>query len=49
VPYSCIQSGGKWLCVKADNHDKVFGKHDSKGECEAQLRALYASENKKGK
>lgn len=50
MPWECVQLGGKWKCVKkgADPSvsDNVRGSHDTKGECEAQKRALYASYEK---
>lgn len=47
MPWKCIQSGGKWKCVKADDPSKVVGTHDTKAGCVAQMRALYANEKEK--
>lgn len=47
-PYDvrCIQQGGKWKCVSVDG-GKVHGTFDSKGACEAQMRAIYANDPSK--
>jgi hypothetical protein len=37
------QRGGKWVVYDTDGH--VYGRHPSKGEAEAQLRALYANKD----
>jgi len=49
-PYDikCIQKGGKWECVTVGS-GKVHGRFDSKAQCEAQMRAIYANDpSKKG-
>lgn len=50
-PYDvrCVQKKGKWVCEsgpKSDNPGKVHGTFDSKGACEAQMRAIYANQPK---
>ena len=42
MPFKCEQRSGKWVCFNTESGD-VKGKHDTKGECEAQKRALYAN------
>lgn len=46
MPYKCIQEGGNWKCVSEDT-GRVHGTHHTKGECQAQLRALYKNANPK--
>jgi hypothetical protein len=54
-PYDvkCVQRGSKWVCITAsgDKKGNVHGTFDSKGACEAQMRAIYANDpsKKKGK
>lgn len=43
MPYVCTSVGRKWELRKADG-SKTFGTHSTKGECNRQLRALYAQE-----
>jgi hypothetical protein len=42
MPFKCIQKGGKWVCISEDT-GKEHGRHDTKGDCEAQRRAISAS------
>jgi hypothetical protein len=51
MPYSVIKAGNKcpaskpWACIKSSD-GKVLGCHESKAKAQAQMRALYAAENK---
>jgi len=42
MPWEIKRRDGKYVVVKKGS-DKVVGRHSTKGEAEAQLRALYAN------
>ena len=44
MPYSVKKDGSQWKVVK-DEDGKVMGTHGTKKEAQAQVRAIYASEN----
>ena len=51
MPWHIEKSGDKYNVVKGHSNTtggRKFGSHDSKAKAAAQLRALYASESKKG-
>ena len=45
MPYTVVKRGNQWVTQKADG-SKVFGRHGTKQEAQAQQRALYAAEKK---
>ena len=50
MPYKVIHEGDKWLVHKMDDEGhpmgKPMGEHDTEDEAQAQMRALYANEDK---
>ena len=46
MPWEVVKKGSKWAVVK-ESSGKVVGTHPTKAAAMRQLRALYASENKK--
>ena len=47
MPWSVKKKGGKFVVAKNEN-GKIVGTHDTRQKAEAQVRALYANEDKKG-
>lgn len=48
MPWRIRRSGNKWQVVNQDT-GRVMGEHDTKAKAMAQLRALYANYEGKGK
>lgn len=48
MPWEIKKRGSEWVVVKKGT-TKVYGAHDTRQEAVAQLRALYASEAKRGR
>lgn len=46
MPYEVVRLLGKWVVRKEDDHNRVFGRHATRADALAQLRALYANEKK---
>lgn len=46
MPWRVQKKDGKYMVVKKDN-GKIVGTHDTQKKAEAQVRALYANEDKK--
>jgi len=42
MPFQCVQKHGKWVCENSETHES-HGRHDTKAQCQAQMRALYAN------
>jgi hypothetical protein len=44
MPYRISKQGNQWCVVKDDATNKKMGCHETKGDAESQLKALYANE-----
>lgn len=46
MPYKVVKRGNRFAVVKVSD-GKTMGKHESRAEAEAQVRALYAAERRR--
>jgi len=46
MPWSVQKKGGKFVVAKKED-GKIVGTHDTRQKAEAQVRSLYANEDKK--
>lgn len=42
MPYDIVKSGSRWSVISKDT-GKVHGKHSTRDEASAQMRAMYAN------